>query len=296
MSDFDLDVAMAAFMPEPLTSDYQLIEVGQDTPPLDLGVKHLFIDAETEPLSPEELLAIVPPYKHKAKAHPGEFDPESVKYGNTKAADKRAAKLASAKERHAKLVKEWENDERNSEIEYWDSVLEAATLNATRSRVCTIQVGVADPAVPVAILHGPDEALLIQAFWDILENAFQKGRFIYGFSIFNFDFPYLIRRSIINGIRWPSWLISVTGSGYINWNQNLFDLQKAWSLGQKSFITLDELGAALGCGTKRDLECDGERFHEMWNDESRRHSAITYAVNDVVMLIRIAEVMGHVTT
>ena len=283
MSELDLNLCLSEVDGE---FQYELIDdtSGWSFPSVS---SPLFFDTETKPHTLEVLQSIVE-YKPKEKKRPGEFDPSSVKYGNTKDPAKREAKLEEAKKRHALSVREFERNQDNAESEFWESVLDAAALDATRSSVLTIQLGTADLSDPVWILHG-DEQWVLSTFWDAAERTYRAGHPVIGYNCWEFDIPYICRRSVINDIGIPGWVFS---GGKIN--SAFYDVMFAWKFGQwRAMVSLAELGAAMGVGRKQKLEVSGKFVHELWAS-GRRDEAIEYMVTDIVDMRLVAQKLSLV--
>lgn len=249
----------------------------------------IIYDIETEPLDPDVLEKILPPFKPSDKEPPGEFDPSLVKYGNAKKADTRQRTLEAARERHELKVREFEGDQKQAEENYYRDARKGATLRPTRSKVCTIQLSVAGSG-QVDFLCG-EEVWMLTTFWDIAERCQHSSRKMVGFNTHKFDLPYMYRRSIINGDIPPLWVM--TNDRY--WNEIFVDIAKKWALGStdsKSYVTLDELSSALGHGNKR-CGLTGSMFHEFWNGtEEQREEAIKYGANDVLLTEMAAISLG----
>lgn len=244
----------------------------------------MFWDIETEPLTIEELVRICPEFESKLKK-PGEFNPDDVKLGNMKDEAKIKEKIDRERAKHEKAIRDFDKTVKQAETEYWEKVAEDATLKATRSRVCTIQIGTKRRSDPIYFLHGDDERWIIETFWDLLTECMKQGQLSIGFNIFGFDIPYLIRRSWILGIKIPDQLLGRGGRGV----PGITDLHEGWRLGQYGeFVSLAEVGAAMGVGTKRDIELRGGDFHLYWNRVDLRPVAIEYGCADIRDLREIA--------
>lgn len=244
----------------------------------------MFWDIETQPLPIEELLRIAPPFESKMQP-PGEFNEGDVKLGNMKDPEKISAKIEAERVKHEKAVRDFDKNVLTEEEEYWKKVEEDATLRATRSRICTIQFGTKRRSDPIYFLHGDDERWVIETFWGLLTECMESGQLSVGFNIFGFDIPYMIRRSWILGIAVPIQLLGRGGKGV----PGVTDLHEGWRLGQYGeFVSLAEVGAAMGVGTKRDIELRGGDFHRYWHSVELRPFAIEYGCTDIRDLREIA--------
>jgi len=105
--------------------------------------------------------------------------------------------------------------------------LERAALNATTGFVCAIGTMEQNDEGDwdfSSIEHPRSEAEIIQNFWDKIPSPRTVVTF-YGKS---FDFPFLVRRSWILGLRIPSW---IRDGRY--WSRDIIDLFEDWQLGNR---------------------------------------------------------------
>lgn len=277
------------FFEESLSSASEDIKV-VDIANFSLLEGNVVYDIETEPIGDEMLVQIVPPFKCKLK-EPGDFDPESVKYGNTKDPAKRAAKLKDAEESHARAVRDFQKAVDAAEREYWESAAEGATLLATRSKLCVLLMRECRSDATNWIIYG-DEYEIIQTFWRQAEKCANAANKMIGFCTSVFDNPYIRQRSFINGIIPPSWILE--SDRY--WASVFVDLSRIWSVGGKERIQLGELAQAMGIGSKYKLDVSGDLFHVFWNsgDPDDRAKAVEYAANDLLLPYLLAIRMGVV--
>ena len=104
-----------------------------------------------------------------------------------------------------------------------------------------------------------------------------------GFNIFNFDLPFLIRRSWKHRVPVP---FGLRRGRY--WCEQLVDLRDAWQLGDRQAKgSLDSIARHLGVGAKNG---EGKAFAELW--QSDRPKAEAYLRNDVELTAKVADVLG----
>lgn len=210
----------------------------------------LYFDIETGPLPPEELSLMVEP-----------FDPENVKFGNLKDVEKRRLKV--------------EEDR----VEFEQKQIEQAALDPLTGRV--LAIGIMCDGRFEALKHD-EEADLLWGFWDM---CFPTKEHI-GFNIYQFDLPFLIRRSWKHGIKVPGYLRQ---GRY--WNRDRFiDLRDEWTFGDKQAKytkgSLDTISRHLGMTPK---EGSGKDFHIWWNSD--RDKAIAYLKEDLLRTQHIDQVI-----
>jgi hypothetical protein len=146
-----------------------------------------------------------------------------------------------------------------------------------RVLVAGIQVGSTKPT-----LYEGEEANLLVEFWrDYRALRAQKSPLDWvTFNGANFDWPFLVRRSWVYGIRPPP---ICNGRGYPL--EHLIDLRQRWQLGDRQAQGgLGVICKLLGLGEKTG---EGAEFAAIY--ESDRPKALAYLVNDLELLRRLAE-------
>lgn len=132
----------------------------------------------------------------------------------------------------------------------FEDYIESTGLDGTWGRVFCIGYAIDDG--PVQCLGG-EEKEMIRKFWEIARDI---NLFI-GFNIIDFDFRFLVQRSVILGIK-PS--IEVSFRRYSNYPN--YDVMWEWThWGQR--ISLDELATAFNFPSSKD-ELHGSAVHEYY--------------------------------
>ena len=210
-------------------------------------------DVETGPLAESELSALLPP-----------FDPAEVKTGNLKDPAKIAEKIAEAEANHRR--------------DFFDK----AALDPLTGRV--IAIGMLDLETDKFFIIGhDDEARTLTEFWEASQGEMGRLNSMLGFNIFNFDLPFLIRRSWKHRIKVP---FGIRRGRY--WGDQLVDLRDAWQLGDRQARgSLDTIARHLGVGAKNG---DGKAFAELWMSD--RPKAEAYLRNDIELTAKVADALG----
>lgn len=256
----------------------------------------LIFDIETGGLPLDHLQSICPPFE--PPAHPGIFDESAVKYGNTKAPDKRAAILEAARQKHAAAVASYEIDVETARRDHFDNFVQHAALDPTTGQVLAIGYLSVKPEGGQAVLtdlvggNGEDdgercEIHLLEDFWEQYRTKGSKGRHFVGCNSHGFDLPFLIRRSWILGVAVPA---TVRRGRYFD--SIFIDIREQWLCGQpwgNCQSSLGHIAQALGCGEKNG---DGEHFAELLAID--RDAARAYLVNDLELTAACAVRMGIV--
>jgi len=94
-----------------------------------------------------------------------------------------------------------------------------------------------------------------------------------------FDFPYICRRMLINGLKFPSQLEI---SGKKPWEINHLDTMELWKFGDyKNYTSLNLLTAIFNIPTPKD-DIDGSMVSHVYWNENQLERICTYCQKDVV--------------
>jgi predicted PolB exonuclease-like 3'-5' exonuclease len=132
-------------------------------------------------------------------------------------------------------------------------------------------------------LAADDEKLLLLQFIDLLNNQSNNLQ-LCAHNGKEFDFPYLCRRMLINGLQIPQILQL---SGKKPWEINHLDTLELWKFGDhKHFTSLNLLAAIFDLPTpKGDL--DGSKVREVYYQEKDLKRIARYCENDVITLAQV---------
>ena len=133
--------------------------------------------------------------------------------------------------------------------------------------------------------RGDDEKSLLQEFSEMLNNNYNKEEhLICGHNAKEFDFPYIARRCLINGIPIPTIL---DNSGKKPWEVRLMDTMEMWKFGDfKSFTSLKLLAALFGITSPKD-DIDGSQVGDIYWKEKNIERIKIYCQKDVVTVAQI---------
>ena len=132
---------------------------------------------------------------------------------------------------------------------------------------------------------GDDEKALLTAFAD-LARRFCTGpdRYLCAHNGKEFDFPFLARRLVIQGIPLPPVLDT---PGKKPWEVSHLDTMELWKFGDyKSYTSLLLLATVLGIPTPKD-DIDGSRVWEVFWNEKNLPRIVRYCQKDVLTVAQI---------
>jgi 3'-5' exonuclease len=137
----------------------------------------------------------------------------------------------------------------------------------------------------VKSFYGDDEAILLNEFNQLLNKYFsQPDNLLCGHNAKEFDFPYLCRRMLANGINIPSTLNII---GKKPWEVNHIDTMELWKFGDyKNFTSLELLAAVFDIPTPKD-DIDGSMVWEVYWKEKALERIKNYCQKDVVTVAQL---------
>jgi 3'-5' exonuclease len=178
-----------------------------------------------------------------------------------------------------------------------ESLYPRAAIYAEFGKIICISCGILQGAaggrkIILKSFFGENEKLLLQEFTDMLVKwSGGESKFLCAHNGKEFDFPYLCRRMIINGLRVPALL---NASGKKPWEVNHLDTLELWKFGDfKNYTSLHLLACSLGIPTPKD-DIDGSMVGTVyWSQdqpaekEKNLQRIVTYCQKDVTAVAQI---------
>ncbi len=137
----------------------------------------------------------------------------------------------------------------------------------------------------VKSFYSHNEAELLTSFCNMIERHFSDaGNSLCAHNGKEFDYPYIARRCLINGIEIPHILNT---AGKKPWEVNLLDSMELWKFGDyKSFTSLDLLAACFDVPTPKD-DIDGSMVWQVYWLDKDLERIKTYCQKDVVTVANV---------
>jgi len=132
---------------------------------------------------------------------------------------------------------------------------------------------------------GDDECAILKEFSTMI-TAFNRGRDIQlcAHNGKEFDFPYIARRMLINGLPLPA-ILDLAGKK--PWEVRLLDTLELWKFGDyKHYTSLDLLAAVFDIPTPKD-DIDGSMVADIYWREHDIERIATYCEKDVVTVAEL---------
>lgn len=133
--------------------------------------------------------------------------------------------------------------------------------------------------------YGHDEKILLSDFATLLNTHFNTSSHqLCAHNGKEFDFPYLSRRMLINGIKLPA-LLNIGSKK--PWEINLLDTMEMWKFGDyKSYTSLDLLTATFDIPTPKDDITGADVWKVYWH-ENNLERIKTYCEKDVLAIAQL---------
>lgn len=169
-----------------------------------------------------------------------------------------------------------------------EETYEKAGIYAEFAKVACISVGMlatkgGEPSIRLKSFGGDDEKKVLQEFCDLL-SKFDATTVLCAHNGKEFDFPFLSRRLLINGMKLPS-LLNIAGKK--PWEIAHVDTMELWKFGDyKHYTSLELLTYIFDIPTPKD-DIDGSQVARVFYEEGDIDRIITYCEKDVVATIQL---------
>lgn len=168
-------------------------------------------------------------------------------------------------------------------------VYHRAGIYAEFGRIICISVGVLKEKNPYGFrlksFYGEDEKVILMEFSSMLIK-YTKNRevLLCAHNGKEFDYPYIARRMIINGLPIPEIL---DNAGKKPWEVKLLDTMDLWKFGDyKSYTSLELLSHILGIPSPKD-DIDGSMVADIYWKEHNLKRIVSYCEKDVLTVAQI---------
>jgi predicted PolB exonuclease-like 3'-5' exonuclease len=134
---------------------------------------------------------------------------------------------------------------------------------------------------------GDDERTLLNEFINTLNMKFNEPQFLLcAHNGKEFDFPYLSRRILINGLKLPG-LLNIAGKK--PWELKHIDTMELWKFGDyKNYTSLELLAHIFNVPTPKD-DIDGSQVAPVYYEENDLDRIVIYCQKDVITTARVLQ-------
>ena len=185
-----------------------------------------------------------------------------------------------------------------SEEENAADVFERAGIYAEFGKIICISAGFImgrenNMSLRLKSFYSDNEKELLEDFSVMLNNfSTNKEAMLCAHNGKEFDYPYIARRMIINGLRIPAVL---DNAGKKPWEINLLDTMELWKFGDyKNFTSLELLAGLLNIPTPKD-DIDGSMVADIYWKENDLPRIAKYCEKDVAALVQVFLKFGNNT-
>ncbi|HVG15544.1 MAG TPA: 3'-5' exonuclease [Chitinophagaceae bacterium] len=179
---------------------------------------------------------------------------------------------------------------RNKESETSETVYERAGIYAEFGKIVCIscgclQGGNEDRRLLIKSYSGHDEKKLLEDFAGMLQKwSGDADKYLCAHNGKEFDYPYICRRMVINGIAIPE---ALKIAGRKPWEVRHLDTMEFWKFGDyKNYTSLKLLAKVLGVPSPKD-DIDGSQVNAVYWIEKDLERIVSYCQKDVATLTQV---------
>ncbi len=171
-------------------------------------------------------------------------------------------------------------------------VYERAGIYAEFGRIVCISAGFisqkqGERFYRVKSFYDENEKILLSQFNQMLEKfTNHPGKRVCAHNGMEFDFPYIARRSLINGLKLPK-ILDIAGAKPWEVKDRLIDTLQLWKFGDyKNYTSLELLCAVFNIPTPKD-DIDGSQVAGVYYQENDLDRIIRYCEKDTLALANL---------
>jgi DNA polymerase elongation subunit (family B) len=165
-------------------------------------------------------------------------------------------------------------------------IYERAGIYAEFGKIIVISVGAFNRnEFRIKSFYGDEEKILLLDFAQMLNRYYyQADSILCAHNGKEFDFPYIARRMLINGIELPE-VLQIAGRK--PWEVKHLDTLELWKFGDyKNYTSLDLLTAIFDIPTPKD-DIDGSMVAKVYYEENDLERIKTYCQKDVLAIAQL---------
>ena len=166
------------------------------------------------------------------------------------------------------------------------SLFPRAGIYAEFGKVVCISFGMMlEGSFRIKSFYGDDEETVLREFATLVETKFSSKDFLLcAQNGKEFDFPYLSRRMLINGIALPE-ILDLAGKK--PWEVAHIDTMELWKFGDfKNYTSLELLAAVFDIPTPKD-DIDGSQVGTVYWKDNDLDRIVTYCQKDVLTIAQL---------
>ncbi|NOU48778.1 MAG: 3'-5' exonuclease [Bacteroidales bacterium] len=167
-----------------------------------------------------------------------------------------------------------------------EEIYERAGIYSEFGKIIVISVGFFHrKEFRIKSYYGDDEKILLKDFAMLLNRHYNEvDSLLCAHNGKEFDFPYIARRMLINGIELPL-ILQIAGKK--PWEIKHIDTMELWKFGDyKNYTSLDLLTAIFQIPTPKD-DIDGSMVAKVYYEENNLDRIKTYCQKDVLAIAQL---------
>ena len=167
-----------------------------------------------------------------------------------------------------------------------ESIYDRAGIYAEFGKIIVISVGFLNGnEFRIKSFYGDDEKMLLEEFAELLNRYYNyPDSMLCAHNGKEFDFPYIARRMIINGIDLP---LILQMAGKKPWEIRHLDTMELWKFGDyKNYTSLDLLTAVFNIPTPKD-DIDGSMVGKVYWEDNDLERIRQYCQKDVLAIAQL---------
>jgi len=171
-----------------------------------------------------------------------------------------------------------------------EDVYDRAGIYAEFGKIVCISVGFVaqkngEHILRLKSFYGDDEKQLLSEFNNLLNSYYSSPKYLLcGHNAKEFDFPYMARRILINGLKLPE-LLNIAGKK--PWEISHLDTMELWKFGDyKNYTSLNLLASVFNIPTPKD-DISGKDVASVYYEEKNLDRIATYCQKDVVTVVQL---------
>ena len=161
-----------------------------------------------------------------------------------------------------------------------------AGIFAEFAKIICISVGaMKNGQLRLKSFYGDDETEVLKDFFSLLSSRYDyAGALLCAHNGKEFDFPFICRRALINGLKIPA-ILNIAGKK--PWEVKHLDTMELWKFGDyKNYTSLNLLAMAFGIPTPKD-DIDGSDVARVYWEEKNLTRIVTYCQKDVLTVAQV---------
>ncbi|MCD4791725.1 MAG: 3'-5' exonuclease [Bacteroidales bacterium] len=168
-----------------------------------------------------------------------------------------------------------------------EDVYERAGIYAEFGKIICISAGylTKDSFFRIKSFYNDDEKILLTEFKSMLQKAYKgTDKYLCAHNGKEFDYPYIARRMLINGIEIPD-ILNLAGKK--PWEVKHLDTMELWKFGDyKNYTSLELLTEVFNIPTPKD-DIDGSMVAKVYWEENDLDRIVNYCEKDVLAVVQL---------